>query len=270
MRALLKTGELVEIDTSWLFNDQYNTLPSEGGSENGRRILDGEVARIYDDARVGMGKCRYCGAMVRRGEEERHFAEREAQGCEKCFWWQKKLLSTEYSNPVKQEFANADGTITTKTTRTTTDIWVKECAYKNRDGNHADCDNKECRAHGIEWFTPENTFFLRYQHGFDPIPAERVWNADFEEHFNYAEYYKKIGTYTLSAWSYGHKNIDSTGVDFFELENARRDYKFRLEDDTWFIFDRRFGWKQHKTLEGIPDAVIAKVREIMKAIAEGE
>ena len=43
MRALLKTGELVEIDTQYLFNDQYNTLPGEGGTENGRRIFDGDV-----------------------------------------------------------------------------------------------------------------------------------------------------------------------------------------------------------------------------------
>lgn len=270
MKALLKTGELVEIDTTCLFNDQYNTLPGEGGSENGRRILDGEVARIYDDARIGMGRCRYCGAMVRRGEEERHFAEREAQGCEKCFWWQNDIIATEHGEPVREEIENADGTTTTRTTRTTTETWVKKCAYKGRFSGRADCSNKECRAYGIEWFTPENTFFLRYQHGFDPIPVERVLNTDFEKHFGGAKYHKKIGTYQLTAWSYGHKSIDRVGVDYFELENARRDYQFRLEDDTWFVYDFRFGWKQRKTLEGIPDAVIAKVREIMKAIAEGE
>ena len=72
MKALLKTGEWVEIDTACLFNNQYNT-------KDGKRIFDQEISRIVDDVRLGLGKCRYCGALVKKGEEEKHFLEREAK-----------------------------------------------------------------------------------------------------------------------------------------------------------------------------------------------
>lgn len=73
MKALLKTGEWVEIDTACLFNNQYNT-------KDGKRIFDQEISRIVGDVRHGLGKCRYCGAFVKKGEEEKHFLEQESKG----------------------------------------------------------------------------------------------------------------------------------------------------------------------------------------------
>ena len=74
MKALLDCGEWVEIDTSNLFSNQYNT-------KDGRRIFDRNILRIVGDVRHGLGKCRYCGALVKKGEEEKHFLEQENKGC---------------------------------------------------------------------------------------------------------------------------------------------------------------------------------------------
>ena len=61
MRALLKTGEWVDIDTKCLFENQYNTTEECGN----KRIFDGQIQKIENDARVGKGKCKYCGAEIR-------------------------------------------------------------------------------------------------------------------------------------------------------------------------------------------------------------
>ena len=75
MRALLKTGAWVDIDTRCLFDNQYNTTEECGN----KRIFDVDIKRIEGDVRLGLGKCKYCGAIVKRGEEEKHFAEMEAK-----------------------------------------------------------------------------------------------------------------------------------------------------------------------------------------------
>lgn len=44
MKALLKSRKWVEIDTRYLFHNQYNTI-------EGNRILDSEILRVVDDVR---------------------------------------------------------------------------------------------------------------------------------------------------------------------------------------------------------------------------
>jgi len=51
----------VEVETKYLFDDQYNTPPLDGVSENGLRIMERYVEAIIDDVRPGMVKCRWCG-----------------------------------------------------------------------------------------------------------------------------------------------------------------------------------------------------------------
>lgn len=52
-------GQWVEVETDYLFQDQFNTVPMLGG--NGLRIMMDQVVAIQDDAREGKAKCRYCG-----------------------------------------------------------------------------------------------------------------------------------------------------------------------------------------------------------------
>ena len=50
MQLVLKTGEVKEVDTSTVFNNQYNTTDS-------RRVFDKDVHRIIDDVRLGEFYC---------------------------------------------------------------------------------------------------------------------------------------------------------------------------------------------------------------------
>ena len=254
MRALLKNGKTVEIDTSFLFENQYNTM-------DGARIFDAQIARIYDDARVGMGKCRYCGKLLKRGEEEAHFAERESHTCDGCFWHQNKMLTCDHSKPIVKETIGDDGARIVEETKTVVTTYQKYCAYGKYAGK-ADCNYKECRAYGIEWFTPENTFFLRFPNGFEPIPAKDM-NADEFIMFDNGTrwYYKnKIGSYHLNI------ELDHGGIRYYSISNCRVHYNFRRVGGTWFLYDYTFGWRSAKTLDKVPANVIEKVLQIMAEV----
>ena len=51
-------GKLVEIDTSYIFDNQYNT-------KDGFRIYDSQITRTINDIREGLHTCGYCGKQYR-------------------------------------------------------------------------------------------------------------------------------------------------------------------------------------------------------------
>lgn len=66
-------GMTIEIETKYLWDDQFNTVPIEGISKNGLRILDfkGEksiIEEIIDDERPSREKCIICGHYIREGD----------------------------------------------------------------------------------------------------------------------------------------------------------------------------------------------------------
>lgn len=254
MKALLKTGEWVEIDTAYLFHDQYNTA-------DGKRIFDRDISRIVDDARHNMGRCKYCGAMVRRGEEEKHFQEKESRSCAGCFWQHDKLISTEKQPPQVETIQDENGETVTRKTVVTTSRYEKVCSYKEKYGG---CTLTECRRMGVDWFTPENTFFLKYPDGFASIPdIDKLAGRGFAvgDRLLNAPYYKKLGSYTLLALL-TYEDGKATGIQGYRLYNSRRDYTFRFENGELFTDKYAFGWRKVKTLEGVPTSVMESVKAI--------
>lgn len=259
MKALLKDGKRwVDIDTTYLFNNQYNTA-------DGKRIYDRDIIKIRDDARRNMGKCRYCGAMVKRGEDEKHFAEKEGKGCSGCFWFRERVKDRKTETTTETK-TNENGERVTVNIRTTTEQVEKVCTYCEwADGTRkADCTNKECRQYGIEWFTPENTFFLKYPDGFASIPeVDKLPARGFVvdgRRLN-AEYHKKIGSYRLCA-ILEYENGKPVGVREYRVGNCRRNYVFRYEGGELFTEKYSFGWHQVKTLDGIPENVMRALKNI--------
>lgn len=255
MKALLKSGEWVEIETACLFHDRYNT--------KGKRIFDKDIKRIVDDVRPGLGKCRYCGKLVKRGEENRHFEEMEKRPCSKCWWYQDRLISSTKQRPVVECTTGENGETVTRKTVTTVSQYEKVCTYKDKYGN---CTNSECRRMGIDWFTPENTFFLKYPDGFESIPeVDKLAARGFmvSESTVDAPYYKKIGSYTLLALL-SYEDGKATGIRAYRLYNRRRDYTFRYENGELFSDKYAFGWRKVKTLEGVPASVMEAVRNICR------
>jgi len=53
-------GKWIDVETDYLFNNQYNTGKF--------RIMDSHISAVREDARIGKGKCEYCGKLVLVGE----------------------------------------------------------------------------------------------------------------------------------------------------------------------------------------------------------
>lgn len=176
LRKFLKAneGKLIEIDSEFLFNDQYNTtsfIDENGVLNSGFRIFDSMICEVINDKREGKGKCKYCGSMLNAGE-----------------------------------------------------ICVK---------------HTECLNYGIAWFTPKNTFFLKYPNGINQ-PEEK-------------KEIDKIGSYTL-------ENIPT--LDYFRISNSRKTINFKYKDGLFYV--ESIGWNQKKNLD-IPLSAQTKLIKVLNS-----
>jgi hypothetical protein len=53
-------GKWIEVETTHLFSDQFNTVPVEGITGSGARIDLADVVEIKGDVRQGLKKCQWC------------------------------------------------------------------------------------------------------------------------------------------------------------------------------------------------------------------
>lgn len=53
-------GWTLEVETKFLFKDQFNTAPIPGISEQGLRLMASDVSEVIDDIRPGKSICRWC------------------------------------------------------------------------------------------------------------------------------------------------------------------------------------------------------------------
>lgn len=133
----LNEGNWIDVETDYLFNNQYNTETY--------RIYDSMVSAIQYDARINKGKCNYCGQMLDKGQE-----------CTK---------------------------------------------------------HKECKEYGINWFTPENTYFLKYPRGIKSMEHDR-------EVLNIHNDCPVFGTYYLETYP---------SLDYYRLYNCRKTINFKYD-----------------------------------------
>lgn len=68
-------GMTLEVETRYLFKDQYNTVPIPGVSEIGLRVMDESVEYVIDDERPGMAHCWWCGKTSNAGDTCDHCGE---------------------------------------------------------------------------------------------------------------------------------------------------------------------------------------------------
>ena len=101
--------------------------------------------------------------------------------------------------------------------------------------------HSECKTYGISWFTPENTFFLKYPKGIENVKA--------------IEGPLKIGSYFLTANPEG---------DYLRLNNARKTINFKFKDGKYFVLNG-IGWKQVNRLD-IPFSAMQKLNAKIKEL----
>lgn len=258
MRALMRDGTWSEIDPKCLFHDQYNTTPEFGN----KRIFDRDIRRIEGDVRLGKGRCKYCGAIVNRGEEESHFAHKEAKPCEGCFWYTAHKVGEEKEKELVFEKKEVDGRTVTKTLVKKTEVYERKCSYM--DNGVPACNNAMCRKYGIDWFTPENTFFLKYPNGFErkSLRALLLSSGFTECCDNILVYDKKIGSYVLGAW-FQRDDLDT--LDYFCMRNTRYNVRFRWEDGKFYM-ESGFSWVPSDDL-GLPYYALNDLKKILRGIS---
>lgn len=157
-------GKWLDVETDFLFNDQYNI------KEPNIRVYDSMIEAVRNDARNGMGKCKYCGTMLKAGQ-----------------------VCTKYTAESPHQVGNYP-----KTT---------------------------CAEYGVEWFTPENTYFLKYPQGVKCYPVEFLSIDPFNI---------KIGSYYLESFP---------SLDYFRLYNCRHTINFKFDGKAFYIHNG-IGFKQ--------------------------
>jgi len=63
------SGMVLEVDTEYLFRDQFSTFPLKGG-ENGLRIMQNLVEEVIEDIRPIYQRCNWCGKKSLRRHED--------------------------------------------------------------------------------------------------------------------------------------------------------------------------------------------------------
>lgn len=224
LRAL--RGTWVEVDTSYVFKNQYNLLNYP------IRIFDKEVEAIQEDIRAGMVKCGYCGKQFQNTDELiEHYLEMEASAheCEKC---------TDYINGIRDithdtkiELDEDGNKIETRITKY---IHGKKCRWDA-------CNKFEHRNHRPEYFTKENTYFLKYPNGYPAyfmslsiVDQWREISYTWDAETRTATKTGAIGTYDAILYYAANGTID--GVT---LKNSRSSIHFD-SDDMKRIFSNTF------------------------------
>lgn len=54
-------GTEIEVETEYLFRNQFNTVPIPDISENGLRVMEEYIECVIDDEREGKARCNWCG-----------------------------------------------------------------------------------------------------------------------------------------------------------------------------------------------------------------
>lgn len=233
MKLVLHNGEIKEVDTSTIFDNQYNTT-------DGKRVHDTEVKYIIDDIRLGEFYCcsKKQGTYVEvlaAIEEERS----KINKCDECWWFHKHTrIDAECSN---EEIRKGNlKIINTKT------VYELSCDYKPSYGDKCVHDIEETPI----LFREKNfCFFCEYPEGIPDMKPLRQFMIDNADKYGIVPYWSnqelsinnsftyenKFGSYKFEASYFGR---------YFELENARNHFKFYVDfANKKYILDEGLGYK---------------------------
>lgn len=179
MKALLKSGEWVDIDTQYVSSREYKTA-------DGKYLKDYDIIRLYEDVRLqypDVCKCGYCGKLcLTKDDYERHIKDELSlvkRNCGKCSFLHEKWETLDYSEQEETEVeksAREIGRSFVKTiTRTKKYRITPHCSYKE-GSNPSGCSCTH-EAHGsIKPETFEKSYFVRKPYGDLFENFNRNWN----------------------------------------------------------------------------------------------
>ena len=231
MYLVLKNGKTVEVDTSFVFNNQYNTV-------DGERIMDVEVQKIINDIRLGEFYC--CSKkqgtyeeVVQAIADERNKIDQ----CEGCFWFH------DYNRVASRKEWHWDGD---RKFLTETTVYEVTCGHKPKYDNRCVHDIHEVPV----LFREKNfCFFCEYPEGIPDMKPLKKFMVDNAEKYGIVP---RWGGDPLSEnrsfmhdSRFGSYLFESAGYDnYFELSNARNDFSFYVDfHNKKFILKGGIGYK---------------------------
>lgn len=241
MEAIMRDGTIEEIDTSFMFNNQYITI-------DGKRIYDTTIKQIIDDIRLGEF---YCGSNKQGTYEEVQKAIDEERAkildCEKCFWYQ-------IDERIEEECHSKRENLPGKRIYSETTAYTLKCKYNYNDGKcEHDIDEKprlfrevaDCYFCKHPEGTPDMTDFIQFMihnhEKYEIIPIYEEDKKDFGKKYDISFRHEKLfGSYNFekNSWSY-----------YFTLSNARNHFKFIYNfKEHLFVLVDGIGYKEVKNL----------------------
>lgn len=237
MKLVLHNGEIKEVDTSTIFNNQYNTT-------DGERVYDTAVKYIVDDIRLGEF---YCGGGKQGTYDEVVKAIAEEQSkinkCNECWWFHEHTRLKDECHRESKEII--DGNKKTIITNEKT-VYELSCAHKQKYGDKCVHDIDDTPTLFRE---ATQCFFCEYPQGIPDMKPLRQFMIDNADKYgivtrwagdklsieNSFMHKKQFGSYRFEA---------SHWYRYFELENARNRFKFYVDIvGKKYILDDGIGYK---------------------------
>lgn len=228
MKLVLKTGEVKEVDTKHIYDNQYNTT-------DGHRVCDRDVQYIIDDIRLGEFYC--CSKKQGTYDEvAKAIAEERAKinKCEDCWWFHEHTLLKEESSRDRQEIKDGDKQVVVLNEKR---VYKISCAYIPKYGS-------KC-VHDIEekpiLFREENyCFFCEYPQGIPDMRPLKQFMIDNAKKYGIVPYWSdgklEIGHRIKHNKLFGSYKFETGPCsDYFELSNARNSFSFYVD-----VVNKRF------------------------------
>ena len=232
MQLVLQNGEIKEVDTTHIFNNQYNTT-------DGKRIMDTEVKYIIDDIRLGEFYC----SSVKQGtydEVAKAIAEKRAQidKCEGCFWFHEHTR-------IKDECFRNEAKEGNKKIIDERTVYEISCAHKPKYGDKCVHDIDEMPRLFRE---VNDCFFCKYPQGIPDVKPLKEFMIANAEKYGIVPYW---GDQELSIENrFKHKKIfgsytfETAYGGIFELSNARNRFLFYVDCESKKLIVKE--WSSYK------------------------
>ena len=236
MKLVLRNGEIKEVDTTFIFDNQYNTT-------DGKRVMDTEVKYIIDDIRLGEF---YCSSVKQGTYEEvaQAIAEKRAKinQCEGCFWFHKhtRIKDECYRNEVKE------GNKKIIDERTVYEI---SCAYNPQYGGCVNDIDETPRL----FREVNDCFFCKYPQGLPDMKPLREFMIANADKYGIVPYWcdqeLSVDNRFKHKRQFGSYTFESARGDFFELSNARNRFLFYVDCESKTLIVQEYSsYNIHKYL----------------------
>ena len=242
MKLVLHNGEIKEVDTSFIFNNQYNTT-------DGQRVCDKDVKHIINDVRLGEF---YCCSKKQGTYDEVLEAIKEERAkinkCNDCWWFHEHTRIKDECHREREEIieGNKKTVITNEKT-----VYEVSCAYIPKYGEKCVHDIDETPTLFRE---NQFCFFCEYPQGIPDMKPLKQFMIDNAEKYGIVPYWgnqelsmdnsfthkKQFGSYKFEA-SHWH--------NYLELWNSRNHFRFYVDvTNKKFILSDSIGYDVVKYL----------------------